>query len=145
MRIFPIILLLWIGFPASAQTELEWEELSKGISWEHAPLNAVYAGFQEATFSPELKALDGKQIQITGYLLVLDGKQSVFLLSKEPMASCFFCGNGGPETIVDLQFDQNPPYVMDDLILVVGTLRLNERNPNACYYRIENAEALSFK
>lgn len=61
------------------------------------------------------------------------------------MASCFFCGNGGPETIVDLWFAQKPSFGMDELISVEGILRLNEQNPNASYYRIEEADATSFK
>ncbi len=61
------------------------------------------------------------------------------------MASCFFCGNGGPETVMDLEFTEKPSFVMDELISVKGTFHLNENDPNACYYRIENADALSFK
>ncbi|MEX0361864.1 MAG: hypothetical protein AB3N10_12860, partial [Allomuricauda sp.] len=75
--------------------------------------------------------------------LVLDGTQSVYLLSKNPMASCFFCGNGGPETIMELEFSEKPSFVMDDLLSVSGLLRLNADNPNQCYYRIEKAIALS--
>ncbi|UII81301.1 hypothetical protein [Flagellimonas sp. CMM7] len=145
MRFFPLMILLWVGIPASAQTVLDWSDLSEGISWELSSPEAILLDFQKATFSSKMKALDGKQVLITGYLLVLDGKQSVYLLSKNPMASCFFCGNGGPETILDLQFTQKPSFAMDDLLSVEGTFRLNENNPNACYYRIENTIALSFK
>lgn len=92
-----------------------------------------------------MKALEGQQVIITGYLLVLDAEQSVFLLSKNPMASCFFCGNGGPETVLDLQFPQPPSFEMDEVITVEGTFYLNENNPNASYYKIGNADAISFK
>ncbi|SHG68886.1 hypothetical protein [Flagellimonas flava] len=145
MRYFLLIILFWVGNYGNSQTVLEWSDLSKGISWEQSSPEALFPGFQRATFSPKMKNLEGKQVIITGYLLVLDGKQSVYLLSKNPMASCFFCGNGGPETIVDLKFAEKPSFAMDELLSVKGTLHLNENNPNGCYYRIENADTLSFE
>lgn len=145
MRFFLLIVLFWMGITARAQTILDWSDLSEGISWELPPPEAILPGFQKATFSSKMKALEGKQVIITGYLLVLDSEKSIYLLSKNPMASCFFCGSGGPETIVDLKFAQKPSFVMDELLSVKGTLHLNENNPNACYYRIEKAEASSFK
>ncbi|MEM9648001.1 MAG: hypothetical protein AAF969_05940 [Bacteroidota bacterium] len=145
MRYVPLIVLVWIGSYGNSQTVLQWSDLSEGISWERSSPDALFPGFQRATFSPEMKNLEGKQVIITGHLLVLDGKQSVYLLSKNPMASCFFCGNGGPETIVDLTFDEKPSFVMDELLSVKGILYLNANNPNACYYRIENVDALSLE
>ena len=145
MRCILFIALFWMGTVARGQTVLDWTDLSGGISWVLASPEEIFAGFQRAKFSSEMKALEGKEVIITGYFLVLDGNQSVYLLSKNPMASCFFCGNGGPETIVDLQFSTKPSFVMDDLLSVKGTLSLNENDPNACYYKIENADALSVK
>ena len=145
MRLFFLITLWsWIGL-ANGQTLLSWDDLSEGISWERPTADTVFPGFQKATFSKSLKALQGKQVTITGYLLVLDGKQTVYLLSKNPMASCFFCGNGGPETVADLRFSEKPSFAMDELLSVEGTLYLNGSNPNASYFRIENANAISFK
>lgn len=145
MRFFVLIALFWIGTDARGQAVLDWSDLAEGISWALPSPEAIFPGFQTANFSSKMKELKGKQVIITGYFLVLDGEQSVYLLSKNPMASCFFCGNGGPETVVDLRFSQKPSFMMDELLSVTGTLHLNENNPNECYYRIENANALSFK
>lgn len=145
MRCPLLLALLWIGITAHSQTVLDWMDLSKGISWKIRSPESIFPGFQEATFSSELLALEGKQVAITGYLLVLDGKQSMYLLSKDPMASCFFCGGGGPETILDLEFKEKPSFKMDEILSVKGILRLNGNNPNTCYYRIEKASAFSFK
>ncbi|WP_120714336.1 DUF3299 domain-containing protein [Ulvibacterium marinum] len=145
MRIFLFIVGCWIGLDTNAQTVLGWSDLSEGISWEVPSPENIFPAFQEANFSPKMKALEGKKVVITGYLLVLDSQQSIYLLSKNPMASCFFCGNGGPETVLDLKFVEKPSFVMDELLSVEGILYLNENNPNACYYRIEDADAISFK
>jgi len=145
MRFYLLIAVFWMGTNAYAQTILDWPDLTEGISWARPFPKTSMPEFQKATFSAKMKALEGKRIMLTGYLLVLDGQQTVYLLSKNPMASCFFCGNGGPETVVDLQFAEKQSFEMDDLLSIEGTLYLNEDDPNACYYRIEEAQGISFK
>ncbi|CAN0468149.1 unnamed protein product [Phaeothamnion confervicola] len=42
------------------------------------------------------------------------------------MSQCFFCGVGGPETIVEVSFKGTPPkFNSDDLVTVKGKLKLN--------------------
>ncbi len=145
LRLSLFMILFWAGTEIRSQAVLDWSDLSEGISWELPAPGAIFPGFQKANFSSEIRALEGKEVIITGYLLILDAQQTVFLLSKNPMASCFFCGNGGPETVVDLQFYEKPPFEMDELLSVRGILRLNRDNPNASYFKIEKADAISFK
>ncbi|UII76222.1 hypothetical protein LV716_00030 [Flagellimonas sp. HMM57] len=144
MRFLPFIVLIWMATTTYAQTSLDWSDLTGGISFQALSLEDPFPGFTKARFSEDLKALEGKEIVLTGYFLVLDGSQSVYMLSMNPMASCFFCGNGGPETVVGLQFAEKPAFKMDELLSVNGILRLNRQNPNEYYYRIENADAISF-
>nr|WP_299382797.1 hypothetical protein [Allomuricauda sp.] len=134
-----VLLGSW-GMDVHSQELLQWSDLQSGISWKS---NADIPVFRQAIFAPELVALEGEEVLVTGYFLVLDGTQSVYLLSKNPMASCFFCGNGGPETIMELEFAEKPAFKMDDLLSVSGLLRLNADNPNQCYYRLEQAEAIA--
>ena len=141
MRFFLFITLFWTGITAQAQTIVDWSDLSVGISWEPLLVETTFSGFQKANFTSNMKALEGKQVTITGYLLNLSGNQSEYLLSKNPMASCFFCGNGGPETVLQLSFTERTSFQMDDLITVTGVLRLNSDDPTRCYYLIEQAEA----
>ncbi len=145
MRFFLLIFFLSIGCVAHTQTVLDWSDLSNGISLEEpSSIEKAFPGFQKATFSSKLESLEGMEVIIVGYFLVLDGNQSTYLLSKNPMASCFFCGNGGLETIIDLRFKEKPSFVMDNLLSVKGKLFLNKNDPNGTYYRIENADAVSF-
>ena len=88
-----------------------------------------------------MKAMQGQKVSMTGYFLVLDARRSRFLLSKNPLASCFFCGNGGPETVVDLKFKKGYNFKVDDVITVEGTLYLNESNPASSYFIIQDAVA----
>lgn len=137
-RVFLLFcLLLFIELPA--QTVLNWSDLEHGITWSKASLK-LYPGFSDANFSDQLNALEGEKVTLTGFLLVLDGRQSIYMLSKNPMASCFFCGNGGFETIAEIVFAQKHSFKMDDLVTISGILRLNTDDPTNCYYRIEQAE-----
>jgi len=145
MRFFLFAVLFWIGTVSYGQTSLDWSDLSQSISFESSSETSFFPEFQKANFSLKMKALEGTEVIITGYFLKLDEQQSVYLLSKNPMASCFFCGNGGPETVIGLQFEEKPSFVIDDLLSIKGILRLNRDDPNICYYSIENADALSLK
>ena len=139
-RVIPLLIFLLSSFTIGAQTALDWSDLERGISWKKSTSKLKYPGFLEADFSNKLADLEGKEVSLIGFLIVLDGSQSVYMLSKNPMASCFFCGNGGPETISEISFAQNPSFSMDDLITVTGVLRLNRDDPTRCYYLIEQAE-----
>ncbi len=118
MRFDSLTFLFLMGFTTRSQTTLDWSDFLKGISLELSSPEVIFPGFQKASFSSKMKALEGKRIIIIGYLLLLDGR---------------------PETVLDLQFSQKPSYAMDELLF------LNENYPNSCYYRIEKAEALSIK
>lgn len=144
MKRYLLIILVLIASVTKAQAVLDWSDLSEGIVFKTALTNTMLPEFRKATFVPDLKILDGKEVSITGYFLLIDTKQAVYLLSKNPMASCFFCGNGGLETVIDLSFEKKPSFEMDDLIIVKGIFRLNGDDPNKSYYRIENADAFSF-
>ncbi|MEL6975790.1 MAG: DUF3299 domain-containing protein [Bacteroidota bacterium] len=144
MRGLFVFVFIWFSASTYGQKVLNWSDLTQGISWEAPSLENLFPGFQEASFSQDMQDLEGKKVILTGYYLILDSRQSVFLLSKNPMASCFFCGNGGPETVVDLRFSDPPKFNMDDLLSVEGVLRLNPDDPELCYYRIEEANAIRY-
>jgi len=138
----PLLLIcLLFSVICAGQTPLDWSDLEGGISWRQSTAKTEPPGFLKANFSYKLIELDGQKVSLTGFLIVLEGTQPIYMLSKNPMAQCFFCGNGGPETISELTFIKKPKFVMDDLITVTGTLRLNGDDPTRCYYSIEEVEA----
>ncbi len=79
------------------------------------------------SFSPELKALAGKEITIEGFYVPYAPEEGNYIiLSKYPMSQCFFCGGGGPESIAEVTFkDGSLKFQVDDLINVKGKLKLN--------------------
>jgi hypothetical protein len=78
-------------------------------------------------FTTSLKGMAGKEIMIEGYYVPFAPEgDNYIILSKFPMSQCFFCGGGGPESVVEVNFQKDIPRVqVDDLILVKGKLKLN--------------------
>lgn len=95
--------------------------------------------FLMPTFGDNIKSYSGKTISITGYFLDISGNGRIFLLSQNPMAACFFCGGAGPETIIEVNFKDKPPYKTDQVVTITGTLKLNEKDVDHCNYILHEA------
>lgn len=110
-----------IGF---SQQKITWNDLSK-VTFKEKYFPERNESFLHPTFSASVKALKGKKITIKGYFLNIDPSGKIYILSKGPMASCFFCGVGGPETAIELQFPKKQYFKTDDIVAVTGILKLN--------------------
>ncbi len=89
-------------------------------------------------FGPTVKALDGKAVSITGYMIPIDLESGLYALSRYPMSGCFFCGGAGPESVMTLKFTGPPrQFKTDDRRSFSGTLRLNADNPYEMNYILE--------
>ncbi|MCK0155839.1 hypothetical protein MWU65_01525 [Cellulophaga sp. F20128] len=130
---------------AISQALLDWDDMILGVAYDVPEGGAELGEFLTPTYTKQMIALEGKEISIIGYFLILEGEKDTYMLSNNPMASCFFCGNGGPETIIELYFDAKPTFLMDDLISVKGKLKLNRDNPDHTYYTIEQANGFAIK
>lgn len=97
--------------------------------------------FEKPVFSEAVKKLSGKVITIPGYIVPFDNgmKANHFMFTSMPLNACFFCGVGGPETVVEV-FAINMITYTDKPVEIKGTLRLNDSNPDEMIYVIEKAE-----
>lgn len=139
-----ITVILLSCFTGFAQKKITWKDLSK-VTFTKKYFPAYGQDFLSPTFSPSVKALEGKKVTITGYFLNIDPNGKVFILSKGPMASCFFCGIGGPETAMELQFTKKPTFKTDQIITVTGIFKLNHDDVEHFNYILTNAEAKKAK
>lgn len=55
------------------------------------------------------------------------------------MASCFFCGGAGPETIIEVIFKKKPPFKTDQIVEITGILELNADDVDHCNYILKEA------
>lgn len=95
-------------------------------------------GVMYPVINPTLKAKNKKPITMSGFIIPIDNKN--YALSKNVFASCFFCGQAGPETIMGIKF-KNPGMKLktDQYVTLQGTFRYNESDVDDWIYHIENA------
>jgi hypothetical protein len=138
-----ILTLLVLGLqPLLAQTRITWEDLAD-VKFTDVYREEMGTVYPRADFGKLPRRLDGQQVMLIGYLLPMDVGGKAYALSATPFATCFFCGQSGPETVMELEFRKTEPwFAMDRLVLVRGRLRLNADDPSRLYYVLELAEAL---
>jgi len=132
-KLIVIISLLLSLNSFSQQLKTSWEDLTD-VKFEYKFLDEYGDNFLVPEFGESLKTYEGKKIQIKGYVLDLLEDSKSYLLSKQPMASCFFCGMAGPETIIELQFAEEQNLKTDMIVTIEGTFQLNEKDINHCNY-----------
>lgn len=95
----------------------------------------------EPQFGSKVTALKGKEISITGYMIPVDVDANYYVLSANPFASCFFCGQAGPESVVSVKFKKLTKRLnTDDRLTIKGIFNLNTDDINELNYIIEKAE-----
>lgn len=124
-----------------SQQNITWQDLSK-IKFTDTYFSKYDAYFMYPTFSASVKALEGKQITIKGYFLDVVAKENIYMLSKGPMASCYFCGQGGPETAIELEFINKQNFKTDNVVSITGTLKLNKDNVEHFNYILTNCKGI---
>lgn len=140
------ILALLITFSFSeglTQQLLSWEQLTD-VTFSKKYSADLGIELLEASFGESIKVLDGTEVVIKGYIIPLDPLGTQYVISRNPMASCFFCGGSGPETVAELRLHPNSfrRYQTDEILSFKGTLMLNENNASSLNYVILNAERL---
>ncbi len=138
LRPLLIVLFITLAYPLAAQEQLTWEDFAD-VSFEPVYSEKYGVHFLMPKFGEKIKSYEGKEVSIQGYFLDISGSGEIFLVSQNPMASCFFCGAAGPETIVEVRFKEKPTFKTDQIVLATGMLELNPNNVNHCNYILEVA------
>lgn len=129
-------------FIASPIDSLNWKLL--GMIKFIKKADKEYGEIMYPQVSPLLKQKASKRITMSGFIIPIDN--TTFALSKFVFASCFFCGNAGPETIMGIKFKgATPKLKTDQYVTLVGTFRINENDVEDWIYHIENAEIVKGK
>ena len=102
-----------------------------------------FGEYEKPVFSEAVKKMEGKEITIPGYIIPFEGitKSKEFMFSSLPLNACFFCGVGGPETVVQVRMAKPIGYE-DKPMEIRGRLKLNANNPEEHFYILEAAVAL---
>jgi|TARA_B100001093_G_scaffold136421_1_gene128960 hypothetical protein len=136
------ILVLFISNNLISQTEIDWLKL-RDVYYKSEYREDVDGYFQTPYFGETVELLDNKEVIITGYMLTLAPDEGIYVLSQNPYADCFFCGYGGPESAIELRLKPgHDSFFMDELVTVVGILRLNRLDVSSGVYIMDNAIAI---
>lgn len=144
IRISLLVIGLFLLFQKGMSQELiNWTILGD-VSFH--PIYVEEFGYEidSAAFGDIVKPFDGKEVAINGYMIPLDALGTSYALSRNPNATCFFCGGAGPETVIQLNLKPKAikRYETDAIMTFKGTLQLNAKNADQFTYVLHGAEVL---
>lgn len=125
--------------PTQAQDKV-WKTLSK-ITFKKEYNEMMGFKVDVPVFSEEVKALEGKEITVKGYIIPVEGYKGhkEFIFSAFPYNMCFFCGGAGPETVMEVYADEAIEYTAEP-ITIRGKLELNTDDINRLIYALQGVE-----
>ena len=125
-----------------SQNIITWE-LLKNVDFDEIWSEEFQAYYMVPKFSESVKEMDGKEVQIRGFIIPVDIVQDYYVLSANPYSSCFFCGQAGPESVMEIQMIKKYEGLrMDQVITYKGTLKLNVDDIYQLNYILEDAEII---
>lgn len=132
-----IVGLLFVPLVAFGQQEISWQTLQQ--------VNFSKEGGQYVLqFGDDVQQLDGKEVKLQGFMMPLDqaAKQQNFILSANPVTSCFYCLPGGPESMVEVKAQSGVEFSYSPVTLA-GKLELLRNDPSGMYYRLSDARMIN--
>jgi hypothetical protein len=117
-----------------------WKSLSK-ISYKKEYDELMGFKIDKPVFSESVRALEGKELTIKGYIIPIEGYKShkEFIFSAFPYSMCFFCGGAGPETVMEVEALEGIKYSAD-AVIIKGKLVLNDKDINRLMYKLVNVK-----
>lgn len=147
----PIIDLDGLHHELNIEPPVNHSALSATLDWE-VLMNILYQkkyypeldmSIFAPVFGQQQEQLNGNPIVMEGFIIPIDEEEGLWALSAYPIASCFFCGQASPASVISIYLNEQPSrgqYKTGDKVLLRGTLRLNYDDPAELYYLVKEAE-----
>jgi len=137
------ILFLCFCLSANAQDKTDhWNTLAM-VNLESKFDDMMGMVIKTATPTAIAETLNGKEIEIRGYIIALAAKTELshFMYSRYPQNMCFFCGAAGPESAMQvfMKSGEKVDYTPDKVI-IKGTLTIQKGDPSGLIYTLSDAE-----
>lgn len=145
MRFILCFFLIVGSLSVSGQTLVGWNTFAQvKFHRQYSETFGFEVNVKPPEFSKELMALNGKEIKVKGYVIPVDVELGMYMVSANPFANCFFCGNAGPETVVELfPNGKFPRFSTDQMVTFKGILQINTQGEmNAVPYQMFQAEII---
>ncbi len=132
MKKLIILFFIFWKSAALAQPQHIFDEMITSPVWEIiGELKFKYVDDYEyyPTFTPKLKALAGKTVDLEGYMVpIREGvTHKRFFLSTLPINQCFFCGQNGIPIMIEVELAE-PMRFTYNTIRIRGEVKLNDKN-----------------
>ncbi|MBT4775030.1 MAG: DUF3299 domain-containing protein [Crocinitomicaceae bacterium] len=142
-----VSLIAFVGitfaFSKSEPIKITWEIL-KDVKFSDKWSDEFQAYYAVPSFGNNIKKYNGQEVQIRGYIIPIDIVDGYYVLSANPYSQCFFCGNAGPESVMEIQMKKEYRDLrMDQIITYKGKLRLNKDDIYQLNYILEDAEIVA--
>lgn len=121
------------------QTSVENWKAFGGLEYEKT--TDEYGEIFVPKFGPEIKQLEGREIELSGYIIPFEGmfEPDHLIVSAVPVASCFFCGGAGPESVAEIYLETPVKYTAKK-VTFVGKLTLNDSDVDQLMYILKEAK-----
>ena len=131
------LLLSLVTFTQKTYAQEIWKSLSE-VTYKISQDN--FGEVYDPVVSEDIKKLEGKVVEADGYIIPFEGmfKPTHIILSSLPLAECFFCGSGGPETVMEVMLSSPIKYT-SKRVKVRGKLTLNTADPEKLMYILKEA------
>ena len=126
--------------------QLDWKILEK-TKFVEKRIDSLNSYASIPTFPLSMRRIEGQQVAMKGYVIPVEetGDEQVLVLSANSYSACFFCGQAGPASVMDIRL-KNPKklrrFKQDEQVTFEGKLRLNETNFYFFNYILEDAELI---
>jgi len=139
IAVLSFIILMSVSDRVQAQDTPVWKTLAK-ITYKKQYDELMGFKIDVPVFSDPVKALEGKEVEVKGYIIPVEGYKShkEFIFSAFPYNMCFFCGGAGPETVMEVESREPVEYTAEQVVLK-GKLTLNDSDVNRLMYLITDA------
>ena len=140
-----ILFLIWLYLsPCHAQQSVNWDRLAQ-VTWQESFDATLGINIIEGKYTDDLLELDGQEVIISGYVIPLDALGLSYALSRTSFASCFFCGQAGPETVTELRVIPRSIEVgrlKNTLIKFQGRLQIRATNTDGLHFSLLDAKEI---
>ena len=136
ITVLAVVVMLVGQVSLFAQITNVWKNLSE-VTYKIS--EDQYGELYVPVFSENITSMEGKVVEADGYIIPFEGmfKPEHIILSSLPLAECFFCGSGGPETVMEVAM-ASPIKYTSNRVRVRGTLTLNSKDPEKLMYILTN-------
>lgn len=145
MRFLLAAILVFASMTISGQTLVSWNSFAQvTFHRQYSETFGFEVNVKPPEFSKELMAFNGKEIKVKGYVIPVDVELGMYMVSANAFANCFFCGNAGPETVVEIfPSSKLPRFKTDEIVTFSGILQINTQGEmNAVPYQLFQAKVV---